>query len=637
MSGKKPEQTVEAVLARINRPSRVVVTAGMPYANGPLHLGHLAGAQIPADICARYHKMLIGDENVVFVCGTDDHGSTSEVAAIKAGKGIHEFIAEIHELQKRTMENYGIDLDNYSGTSTPETFELHKENCQEILRQLHKNGLITKKTSKQWFDPKVERFLPDRYVNGTCPSCGADRAYSDQCDTCGAEYDPNQLLDPKSTISDATPELRDTDHWWLNMWALTDPMIQWIESRKRLWRKGVYNEVINTVQPVCTLDKAKEDDYKEIKGKMPKHKARYAPGKQVALQFNSLKELEEGREQLREIGIATELKDGWAYRSITRDVSWGIPLPLDLDPEMEGKTLYVWPDSLIAPIAFTQQALKNKGQAPEAYKDYWNDPNARQYQFLGQDNVFFYVLMQGALWLGSQEDSKRLPVSGEKQLTDVFGCFHLQINGEKMSKSTGNFFTGDQLLDEKGADPDQLRYYLALLSLAEKRSNFDEEHFAERNRFLAGPMNAAFEKPISACLKKFGGVVPEGKILEKAQKETYKIVQKYVRQMERAEYSTLLYAIENYVRQINSLFAQHKPHDDRFPGEQRADALFTCFYILKNIMIMLYPFAPATMDRLRESLNLSKDVLSIDQLGTSIEAGHKIGEMLEFFPNLDED
>ena len=150
-------------------------------------------------------------------------------------------------------------------------------------------------------------------------------------------------------------------------------------------------------------------------------------------------------------------------------------------------------------------------------------------------------------------------------------------------------------------------------------------------------MNAAFEKPLSACLKKFGGIVPEGKLLEKAQKETYKIVQKYVRQMERAEYSTLLYAIENYVRQINSLFAQHKPHDDRFPEEQRADALYTCFYILKNIMIMLHPFAPATMDRLRKSMNLPEDVLSVDELGKPVAAGHKVSEMLEFFPKVEDE
>ena len=340
MNGIVSEQTVEAVLKRVYRPSKVVVTAGMPYANGPLHLGHLAGAQIPADIAARYHKMLIGDGNVLFVCGTDDHGSTSEVAAIKAGKPIEQFIEEIHHQQRLTMEQYGISLDNYTGTSTADTFEIHKENCQWFLRKLFHNHMLTKRSSKQWYDPHVHRFLPDRYVNGTCPACGADGAFSDECDSCGAQYTPDSLKNPKSTMSDSVPELRDTDHWWLDMWSVSDQMIEWIESRKRHWRKGVYNEVINTVLPCCGFTKEHEDLYKKAKSELPPHKSRYAPGKRLVLQFQSLGDLEKGRQQLQKKGINTDLEDSWAYRSITRDVSWGIPLPEELDPAM------VWKDPI---------------------------------------------------------------------------------------------------------------------------------------------------------------------------------------------------------------------------------------------------------------------------------------------------
>ena len=205
MSGNRPEQTVEAVLARVNRPKKVVVTAGMPYANGPLHLGHLAGAHVPADICARFNKMLIGDENVVFVCGTDDHGSTSEVAAVKAGKPILDFIHDIHQIQKETLSNYDIGLDNYTGTSTPGTIEVHTEKCQNILRKLYKNKLLEKRSSKQWYDESAARFLPDRYVSGTCPRCEQAGAYSDECDKCGAKYTPDKLIDPVSSISHTKP------------------------------------------------------------------------------------------------------------------------------------------------------------------------------------------------------------------------------------------------------------------------------------------------------------------------------------------------------------------------------------------------------------------------------------------------
>jgi methionyl-tRNA synthetase len=268
---------------------------------------------------------------------------------------------------------------------------------------------------------------------------------------------------------------------------------------------------------------------------------------------------------------------------------------------MKGKTLYVWPDSLIAPISFSQVALKNQGRDPKEYERFWKDPESKVYQFLGQDNVYFYVLMQGAMWLGSQKDIHRQPEAGDFQLTDIFGCFHLMVDGEKMSKSRGNFFTGDQLINEMNYDSDQVRYFLALLSLPEKSSNFDFNTFHDRNKFLAGPLNAALEKPISAVHSKFDGKVPDGVLLEKAEKETMQIVTRYLKNMEKAEYSTLLFAIENYARLVNSFFVQYKPHDDRHDETERKNALYTCFYVVKNLMIMLYPFAPKTMDKVRVS------------------------------------
>lgn len=625
---------VKSVLQLVKRPKKAVVTAGMPYANGPLHIGHLAGAHVPADVYARYLRMLIGKDNVLFVCGTDDHGSTSEVAAIQGGLTVREFIDSTHAKQKKTMDRYSIALDVYSGTSKPDCFPMHSELSQDFIRKLHKNGMLEKRTSKQWYDPKLNRFLQDRNVRGKCPNpkCTNEMAYSDDCEVCGTQYNPSELISPRSALSDATPVLKDTVHWWLDLWKVSDVLREWIQTKQNKWRTPVFNEVINTVMPAFQFDNTHEPIFKDLRPTLPKHKSRYAPGKKVVVQFENKVDMNAGLKMLEDKGIPCALLDGWAHRSITRDVSWGIPLPKDLDPEMEGKTLYVWPDSLIAPISFSKVALKNKGLDVEKHKEFWNDPEARVFQFLGQDNVYFYVLMQGAMWLGTQKDPLHQPLPGELQMTDIFGCFHLMVDGEKMSKSRGNFFTGDQLIDEKGYSPDQVRYFLALLSLPEKSSNFDFNTFHERNRFLAGPMNAAFEKPIAAVHSKFGGKIPEGKLLEKAEKETMQIVQKYLKSMEKAEYSTLLFAIENYARLINSFFTQHKPHDDRFPEETRRDALYSCFYVLKNLMIMLHPFAPQTMEKLRQSLNLPEDVFSIDQLGVPMPAGHEIGQKQQFFP-----
>lgn len=635
--GSKPENKftpptdVKSVLAMFKKPKKVVVTAGMPYANGPLHLGHLAGAHVPADIYARWMRMLIGAENVLFVNGNDDHGSTSEVAAVQAGKTIREFIDTIHEKQKETLKKYSIHTDVFTGTSRPETYPLHEQYSQDFLRRLFKNDMLEKRITKQWYDPKMNRFLQDRFVRGTCPHCGNTEAYSDECDACGTQFDPSTLIEPRSQLSDAKPELKDTAHWWLNMWKVADPLKTWIDTKQKAWRSAVVQEVTNTVLIGCRFENGHEPHYKEIKDTLPKHKSRYVAGKKVECLFDSKADLAQAQATLEAAGIPSVPTDKWGYRPITRDVSWGIPVPPELDPDMQGKTLYVWPDSLIAPIVFTQVALKESGRNPEQYQDFWCDPEATVVQFLGQDNVFFYVIMQGAMWLGRKQDPQVLPQKGDLQMTEILSCYHLMVNGEKMSKSKGNFYTGDQLL-EMGYSPDQVRYFLAMLSLPVKASNFDFEHFAERNKFLSGPMNAALEKPISACHSKYDGRVPEGKLIGKAEAETVKLVQMYLRSMQKGDYAILLGQIENYARQINSLFTQYKPHDDRAPEAERKDALFTCFYVLKNLMIMLAPFVPETMEEVRKTLNLPASALRAEELGTGLPAGHVIEPKRTYFP-----
>lgn len=633
------QEEIKTVFGRFKRPKKALVTAGMPYANGPVHIGHLAGAHVPADIYARYMRMMIGDENVLFVCGTDDHGSNSEVAAKTQGVSTQEFIGKVHDGQKKTMDAYSISLDTYTGTSREENYEAHENYCQDFLRKLYENKMLEKKTTEQWFDTELKMFLPDRFVFGSCPNekCENEKAYSEECDVCGANYYPKELKNPKSTVSDATPVLKETDHWWLDMWKVSDQLSEWIKGRQKFWRKNVFLETYNTVLPSFGFSNKDEETFKGLKESLPKHKSRYAPGKRIVAQFENLTNMEAGKKALEDAGIACELEDGWAHRSITRDVSWGIPVPEDIDEGMKGKTLYVWPESLIAPIGFSMVALKQKGLDPDTWKEYWTDPEARVYQFLGQDNIFFYVLMQGAMWFGTQADPFRQPAAGELQMTDIFANYHLQIDGQKMSKSKGNFYTGDQLISDMGYDSDQIRYFLAILSLPEKNSNFDFETFKERNAFLAGPLNASFEKPISACHKQFEGKVPRGNLIGKTKKETYKIIQNYLRMMEKGEYAKILFSIENYARIINGLFTQFKPHDDRFDEQQRKDALFSCFFILKNTMIMLSPFAPKTMDKLRVSLNLPESVFSLDELCQPIAEGHMIGEQAVYFPSVEDE
>ena len=450
MSLEQLQEEIKTILGRIEKPEKMMVTGGMPYANGPLHLGHLAGAFIPSDIFTRFYRMYIGKENVLYVSGNDDHGSTSELSAKKAGMPIREFIGDVHQKHKETMRSYHVSLDAFTGTSREETYELHKNICQDTLRKLHSNEMLETRTSEQWYDTQENMFLPDRLISGTCPKCGASGAYSEECDACGATYEAKDLVNPVSSVSGSTPELRPTDHWVLDMWQVADQLKTWFEGKKKTWRKFALTEAVGTVAPSVTFTQDLEDKYKEIKGDLPKHKSRYSTGRQIVAQFESMSDLEAAKDQLAKVGIDALNYDSWAYRSITRDVKWGIPVPAEIDENMKEKTFYVWPESLVAPLAFAQTGLKESGRATESYKDYWCNPNGRIAQFIGIDNVFFYSVMQGAIWFGTQADKKRMPVEGELQLTDIYPVYHLQVNNQKMSKSTGNFILADELIKDKG-------------------------------------------------------------------------------------------------------------------------------------------------------------------------------------------
>jgi methionyl-tRNA synthetase len=635
MTIEQLQEEIKTIMSRVEKPQKVVVTGGMPYANGPLHLGHLAGAFIPSDIFARFYRMFVGKENVLYVSGNDDHGSTSELSAKKAGLPIDEFIGTIHNQHKETMKSYGISLDAFTGTSRDETYKLHKEICQDVLTKLYQNQMLDTRSSQQWFDLEEKMFLPDRLISGTCPKCNSTGAYSEECDACGATYEAKDLIDPISSINGSTPTLKATVHWYLDMWQVADQLKGWFEGKKKSWRKFALTEALGTVTPSISFSQDLEDSYKQIKKDLPKHKSRYSSGRKIVAQFENMDDLNKAKAILAQAGVEAINYDSWAYRSITRDVKWGIPVPPELDAKMVDKTFYVWPESLVAPLAFSQTGLNNTGRENQSYKDYWCHPQNKIAQFIGIDNVFFYSVMQGAIWFGTQEDKNKMPEEGDLQLTDIYPVYHLQVNNEKMSKSTGNFVLADELLNDKGYSCDQVRYFLSILSIHKAQSNFDFTNFDERNKFLAGPMNAAFEKPISAANKKFNATVPEGKLVPKVAAETKKIIQVYINSMMKAQYSDLLYLIENYARLINKIFTNYKPHDDRHDEQERIDGLYSSFFVLKNLMIMLHPFVPETMDKLRASLNLPEAVLDISELGKPIAPGHKVGQLQEFFPHLE--
>ncbi len=309
---------------------RILVTAALPYANGPLHLGHLAGAYLPADVFSRYHRLLGSD--VVFICGSDEHGAAIVIRAFKEGVSEQEIVDRYHAMAERDFAAFGMSFDHYGRTSSP----MHRDTSRAFFRTLAEKDAFTIKTGLQPYDPKAKLFLADRFIAGTCPNpdCGNPNAYGDQCEKCGRTLSATELIDPKSTLSDATPEWRETTHWYLPLGTYQPDIEKWIATKTH-WKPNVLGQ------------------------------------------------------------IRSWLASGLADRAMTRDLPWGVQVPEDVaekngvDPE--GKVLYVWFDAPIGYISASREWAEKQGD-PELWKRYWQDEETRLVEFIGKDNIVFHTI-----------------------------------------------------------------------------------------------------------------------------------------------------------------------------------------------------------------------------------------------------
>jgi methionyl-tRNA synthetase len=307
-----------------NTPNRYLVTAALPYANGPAHLGHIAGAYLPADIYVRYLRLM--GEDVLFVCGSDENGAAITIQAKREGKTPQEIVNKYHEVLKNGFANLGIEFDIYHRTSSA----LHHQTASDFFKILYEKGVFTEITSEQYYDEQFNQFLADRYIQGTCPKCGSDRAYGDQCENCGSALSPTDLINPISILSKQPPVLKTTKHWYLRMDELQADIKNWLQNTQENepWK----NHVIG----------------------------------QCNAWFN----------------------EGLQPRAMTRDLDWGVPVPL---PDAQGKVLYVWLDAPIGYISATKQWAIDKGN-PELWREYWQNPDTKLIHFIGKDNIVFHCI-----------------------------------------------------------------------------------------------------------------------------------------------------------------------------------------------------------------------------------------------------
>ncbi len=417
-------------------PDKILVCVAWPYANGPQHLGHIAGAYLPPDIFARYHRLKGND--VLMVSGSDSHGTPITVQADKEGVTPREVFERYHLLFLETYQQLGITFDLFTHTDT----ENHYRVSQDMFLALHDHGYLFKQKQQQLYSESAGRFLPDRYVEGTCPICGFDRARGDQCDNCGNLLDATQLIDPRSKIDGSAPVVRETEHTFFDLPAFTARILEYLKD-KGYWRPNVMNFVLNY------------------------------------------------------------LREGLKPRPITRDLDWGIPVPR---PEFQDKVLYVWFEAVIGYLSATIEWAKNNG-TPDRWKEWWYDPSARTYYFVGKDNIPFHAIIWPAQLMGTQrlyEDdaSKSLNLPA-----DVPAAEFLNLEGQKFSTSRNWAVWAPDFLSRY--DADALRYYLTGNAPEQRDTEFAWADFVRRNNDeLVAAWGNLVNRVISLANKHFEGKIP---------------------------------------------------------------------------------------------------------------------------------
>lgn len=523
-------------------PKRYLVTAALPYSNNRLHVGHVAGAYLPADIYVRYLRACGHD--VLFICGSDDNGVAIEISAMQSGQTPQEVCTFYNERQKRDFAGLGIGFDVYGGTHQPDYVKLHNRLSQQFFHHIHEKGYFVKRRTKQLYDAHHQRFLPDRYVRGTCPLCHNHETYGDQCDQTGAVIDALALINPRSTLPPyATPDVRETAHWYLRLGEFERPLQEWLESKQGSWRSSVLN---------------------------------FALG---------------------------QIKQGLPERAMTRDISWGIPVPLD-DPDAAGKVLYVWFDAPIGYISFTAALCKQRGGAEEDYRQWWCDPNTPITHFIGEDNTVFHALIWPAMLMA--EAGHQLPSA---VVANQFVNFRIDGEMKKISKSETPADSPVWIEEYlKRFDPDALRYYLTAIAPETARTSFDTDDFVARNN---NELVAALGNFVNRVLtfKTLEGKVPSAAAQTDMDRQHIaragEAIAKVGQHIEGHRYKAALEEVMAFARLCNEHIGIREPWKTRKdnPPDSLA-ALATCIHGIHHLAILTSPFMPGLSRRLHDMLGL---------------------------------
>ncbi|HCG2981280.1 methionine--tRNA ligase [Corynebacterium striatum] len=520
----------------------VVVNVAWPYANGPRHIGHVAGFGVPSDVFARFQRMR--GRNVLMVSGTDEHGTPLLVQADKEGVTVRELADRYNRQIVTDLAGLGLSYDLFTRTTTRNHYSV----VQELFKGLYENGYMLKETTQGAISPSTGRTLPDRYIEGTCPICGADGARGDQCDECGNQLDPVDLINPVSKINGETPEFIETEHFLLDLPSVKDALEAWLKTRED-WRPNV-------------------------------------------LKF-SLNLLEDMRP-----------------RTMTRDIDWGIPIPVEGWEENSAKKLYVWFDAVIGYLSSSIEWAHRTGN-PDAWKDFWQNDNARHYYFQGKDNITFHSQIWPAQLLGyagKGAEGGDLHKYGELNLpTEIVSSEYLTMSGSKFSSSKGVVIYVKDFLAEFG--PDALRYFIAVAGPENNDTDFTWDEFVRRiNNELANGWGNLVNRTVSMAHKNFGEV-PAPAALEDTDKAILQLAEDIfaaaAANLEQSKFKQAITAIMHVVGEANAYIAAMEPWKlakDETQRERLATVLWTALQVVSDCNVMLTPFLPFTAQKVHETL-----------------------------------
>ncbi len=547
---------------------KVLVTSALPYANGPIHLGHLSGAYLPADIYVRY-KRLNGDD-VIYICGSDEHGVPITITADKEKVSPQVIIDRFHEANKKAFDKFGMSFDNYSRTSLP----IHHETAKEFFLEFFNRGLFVEKKTNQFYDEKAKMFLPDRYVEGACPNCGNEQARSDECENCGALYDPSELKNPKSKVSGQTPVLKETTHYFFPLGKYQPELEKYVNemNEKYGWKDNV-------------------------------------------LQY-----------------CRSWFKEGLKDRAITRDLDWGIKVPVE---GAAGKVIYVWFEAVLGYISSTKEYAQIKNQ-PNLWKKYWQDVNTKYVAFIGKDNVVFHTIIFPAILMAWNEGSKEKYCLPQNVPANEF----LNFEGKKFSKSRGWGIDVNEFLNIFPAD--LLRYTLAANLPENRDTDFYWKEFQLRNNSeLADIFGNFINRTFTFVHKHFDGKVPARANLDKIDEDMLNEIAEYPNRIsnlfERYKIKDGVNEMMNLARDGNKYFNDSEPWVTVKSNKGKCSTtLNICLQAIYTLAELFYPVIPFSSEKLFKMLN-AKPVEWKESGKSFLKEGHQINSAEILFPKIEDE